>query len=42
MTDEDNTKLFKDIEIMIKMFRAHMKECPTFRKKVLEQVEFNE
>jgi len=42
MDDNEISKLFKQYEIMLKMFRAHMKECPTFEKKVLEEVNFDE
>ena len=40
MEDEETRKLFKNYEVMMKLFRVHMKVCKTFAKQVLESGEF--
>jgi hypothetical protein len=38
--DVETTKLFKQYEVMLKLFRKHLKECHKFAEQVLESGEF--
>lgn len=40
LEDEETKKLFRQYEVMLKLFRAHLKDCPKFAKQVKESGEF--
>lgn len=40
MEDIQTTKLFKEYQVMMRLFREHFKKCKTFQKQVLDSGEF--
>ena len=36
------TKMLKNYEIMMKISREHMKDCPKFQKQILKEMDFDE